>query len=137
MAEGLFKKMIEKSEKKDDINVLSAGISAGFGPPHPLAIKAMEEFDVDISSQRAMQFTKKMANEADLILTLDLFVKNSIIEDFPKAYDKVYTLKEFVFSKELINSDFDVEDPYGGPKEAFKRCAADIAEVLEVLVGMI
>ena len=132
MAEGIFKKMVEDNGKENSIEVISAGISAGFGPAQPHAIEAMRESGIDISSHRAKQFTGKMANGADLIITLDQFVKDSIISDFPGASDMVYTLKEFAFGKDHPKNDLDIDDPFRGSIETFRECAAEIEEVLGI-----
>jgi len=132
MAEGLFKKMIAEHGKTDDIKVISAGISSGFGPAQSHATEVMRELGIDISPHRAKQFTAKMADGTDLIITMDKYVKDTIIEDFPGAEKMVYTLKEFAFGKVRDDDDFDIEDPFGGPIETFRKCAEEIAEVLEV-----
>ncbi|MDY6965954.1 MAG: low molecular weight protein arginine phosphatase [Halobacteriota archaeon] len=131
MAEGLFKKMLLDHGKAGDINALSAGISAGSGPASPYGVRAMEKIGIDISSHRAKQFTGGMTNSADFIFASDEYVRDSIIDDFPEAKRKVFTLKEFAFGAD--SADLDVEDPYGGETEDFQRCADDIARTLEVI----
>ena len=53
--------------------------------------------------------------------------KRMILEVYPKATDKVFTLKEYAgYDKE----DWDIADPFGHDIETYKACAAEINEVL-------
>lgn len=105
MAEGLFIKLIEgNKEKINDVQILSAGISAVNGAPaSEFAIKALEEEGIDISGHTAKQLTSQMINEADLILTMTASHKNMIISMIPSAKGKTHTLKEFAMSDLDLN----------------------------------
>ena len=100
MAEGILKEMLkEKDDKYEDIQVLSAGISAIDGdPPSEFALKALEEQGIDISQHCAKQLSSKMVKEADLILTMTVAHKNMILSIISEAKEKTYTLKEYAVS---------------------------------------
>ena len=67
MAEGLFRNLIEQN--KADLVVKSAGVGAQNGqPPSENAIQAMQDLDIDISSQRSQALSAELANEADMII---------------------------------------------------------------------
>ena len=131
IAEGIFRQKLGTGGMAGDNVVLSSGISAGNGPAHHFSISASGDLGVDISRHKAKQFTKTMAKSSDFIFTMDEYVKDVILDDFPEVTGKVYTLKEFAYGKGA--RDLDVEDPYGRPFESFQECAEDISETIEVL----
>ncbi len=92
--------------------------------------------------------------EADLVLTAEATHRTFILDDHPSSFRKVFTLGQFteavrVLSPELAGrellraasmrrggaaSKLDVRDPYGRGPEAAEACAAQIDELLRVVV---
>lgn len=133
MAEGIFKKMIENNNL--NIDVSSAGIYAIDGlPASEHAITVLKEKGINLSNHRSKQLTYEMVNEADLILTMTISHKDTIIFNIPESKDKTYTLKEFTDNN---NKDYDIIDPYGMSLERYKQCAAEIRENLEKVLKII
>lgn len=131
IAEGIFKQKLDRSGIAGDTIVLSSGISAGNGPAHNFSIDVSKDLGVDISDHKAKQFTKKMAKSSDFIFTMDEYVRDVILDEFPESEGKVYTLKEFAFGEDV--NDPDVEDPYGRPLESFEECVEDISKAINAL----
>ncbi|MCX7748880.1 MAG: low molecular weight protein arginine phosphatase [Clostridia bacterium] len=143
MAEGLFRKMIERDEKlKGKISTASAGTSAFDGEmASSNSVKVLRsEWGVDIRSHRSRAITKELIDKADLILTMTREHKRAIIRFYPDAKQKVFTLKEYVVegkvdeNLEEYNFALDVADPYGMPEEVYRRCAFEIQDALQKLV---
>ena len=125
LAEGIFKQLLERIGKSDNVIVSSAGIHAYEGsPPHSKSIQVAKEREIDISGYGGVQLTKEMAKDADLILTLDESVKHHILSYYINDSEKIFTLKECSGETD----DLDVDDPYGLSTEAFRRCADEIEE---------
>ncbi len=139
MAEGIFKKMLkEMGSKYEDIQVISAGISAVNGSPSSeFALKALLEQDVDISEHSATQLSAKMVDEADLILTMTVAHKNMILSIIPEAKEKTYTLKEYSVGDVNLQDNLNISDPYGMPYSRYKECAKEISDSLEKIVNKI
>jgi sulfate adenylyltransferase len=98
--------------------------------------------------------TPAMVEEADLVLTAEATHRTFILDDHPSSFRKVFTLGQFaeavrVLSPELSGrqvlaaaglrrggaiSRLDVRDPYGRGPEAADACAAQIDELLRVIV---
>ncbi|HZK35048.1 MAG TPA: low molecular weight protein arginine phosphatase, partial [Bacillota bacterium] len=82
---------------------------------------------------------------AYLILTMTLRHKNMILDIYPNAADKVFTLKEYVLLDEneedehgnKAYEDMDVIDPFGGDYEIYKDCALEIEELLFEVIDRI
>ena len=131
LAEGIFKQLLQRSEKSDSIIVSSAGIHAYEGsPPHSKSIQVAKERGIDISGYGGVQLTKEMVKDADLILTLDESVKHHILSYYINDSEKILTLKECSGEKD----DLDVDDPYGLSTERFRRCADEIEEYLNKIL---
>ncbi len=94
MAEGIFRKMLEA--RGMDVEVRSAGVSAAPGFPisgNALIILQEKGIDGDFSSDELNESTVAWA---DLILAMTMNHKRALIQRFPGAVDKVFTLREYV-----------------------------------------
>jgi protein-tyrosine phosphatase len=94
--------------------VESAGIAALVGSPaSPLARELMRERGLDISAHRARQLTREMLGEFDLVLVMEDAHRRVVEQMHPPARGRVQRLGRF--------GDFDVPDPYGGPRAEYER----------------
>lgn len=93
LAEGLLRRMAEQNGW--DLEVQSAGVSAMNGGPisnNSMQILIQSGFKGSITSS---DLDPKKIQWADLILTMTGSHKRHVIQRFPDAIDKTYTLKEF------------------------------------------
>jgi|HigsolmetaAR203D_1030402.scaffolds.fasta_scaffold02457_11 protein-tyrosine phosphatase len=93
MAQGLFSVMAR--EAGIEAEVRSAGIAAVDGMSvsrHAADILQKQGFEEELSSRK---LTEEDVRWADLILTMTMNHKGSILRQFPEALDKTWTLKEF------------------------------------------
>ncbi len=130
MAEVLFRSLIdEREDLRDEFLVSSAGIYAFEGDPASAeAIEVMkEEFNINLKPHRAKVLDDKDIREAYLILTMTLHHKEMILDLYPEAADKVYTLKAFA---QEDGKDADVCDPFGQDFDTYKNCAFEIESLL-------
>lgn len=105
-----------------DIRIESAGIFAQEGQKaSENAIKALEKYNIDLSSHRTQPVSEELINKCDIILTMTEAHKQILI---PIAKDKVYTLLEY------IGESGDIQDPYGGDLDEYEETAQEIYDVL-------
>ena len=125
MAEALLKDRANK--KRLDIEVKSAGIFAFVGnrASHE-AVEVLKKERIDISGHRTNLVTKEILEEADLILTMTLSHKETLLFRYPFISGKVYTLKEYVYGVEE-----DVSDPYGGGIKAYEETKEELKELID------
>ncbi|MGE5550837.1 MAG: low molecular weight protein arginine phosphatase [Bacteroidota bacterium] len=98
MAEALLRKMLTEDlgEKAARITILSAGTGAVTGESaSSLAIKVMDQEGIDLSKHRSKKLTAELVRDADLILTMTLDQKRSVLALVPAMKGKVFTLREF------------------------------------------
>lgn len=67
-----------------------------------------ENYGVDISQREAVQLTKDMLDNSDIILTMTSYMKEMLVSNFPHMKNKIYSLNEYVG---IMG---DVVDPFGG-----------------------
>lgn len=132
MAAALFNRLA--TEKNIGYEAVSAGLSAAEGSPASFnAIRAMEDYPgADLSCHRSGRLTRNDVEEASLILTMEQFHRQMILSMYPEAYQKVFTLKEYVYG-----TDGDIADPYGGDETEYRHCAAIISQAVENLIEML
>jgi protein-tyrosine phosphatase len=103
MAEGLLRKLAK--ERGIDLEVRSAGVSAISGTSisrHAAAILQEEGIHDHLESS---QLTGQSVAWADLVLTLTSGHKQHLLQYFPDAVTKTYTLKEYVHNEEAVTED--------------------------------
>lgn len=98
MAEALLRKMLveDLTGKAATIRVVSAGTGAISGESAAQnAIEVMAREGIDLREHRARKLTVELINTADLILTMTLEQKNTVLKMAPASKSKVFTLSEF------------------------------------------
>lgn len=84
------------------------------------AIDAVSRWGIDLSSHVPRQTTQEMLDCADIVLTMTMNHKWTLLDD-----EKVFTLKE------LVGESGDVADPYGGDIEIYENCADELKRLIE------
>ncbi len=107
MAEALLRKMLSEdlAEEAAKIRVVSAGTGAISGETAAQnAIEVMAGEGIDLRSHRAKRLSVELINGADLVLTMTLEQKNTVMHMMPASKNKVFTLSEFAEGVKEIES---------------------------------
>lgn len=128
MAEALFNSILEAEGYDKEYTCTSAGVYAFEGDNAAYeAIQAMNNYGLDISKHYARVLTYEMIQKAYIVLTMTRDHKRMILDVYPEAADKVFTLKEYAgYTKD----DWDISDPYGFNEEVYEACAEELETVL-------
>lgn len=121
MAEAMLRKMLQEKlgEKANGVEVMSAGTKAFDGENASMnAIRAMKDYDIDLSAHRSRKLQPSMIEDADLVLTMGLEQKRVALEMVPQAKEKVFTLGEFASDKS------EVDELFGGFERVYKKMQA-------------
>lgn len=143
MAEGLARKIAV--DRGWELEVFSAGLAAWPGAPATEeAIRAAAELGADIKEHRARHLEPELVEKADLILTMTAAHKKAVMDRFPAAREKTFTLMEYVAEPSAEESPEeertggtwssppgDIPDPVGGPLEVYRTCAARLKDLVE------
>jgi protein arginine phosphatase len=88
-------------EKRPDIEVKSAGVNALPGmKASDGTLKILAEKGISLNHSSS-QVNQHLIDWADIVLTLTESHKVTLIKQFPAFVDKIYTLKEYAFNKDL------------------------------------
>jgi protein arginine phosphatase len=121
---------ILKSKNLEGIEVRSAGIFAATGSEASAhAQKVLDDFNIHHDHQSSM-LTKEAVDWADLILTMTVSHKAAILQQYPAASRKLFTLKEF--SGEVY--DYDVVDPYGGNLAIYHETYHELERIINKII---
>ncbi|NLK68352.1 MAG: low molecular weight protein arginine phosphatase [Clostridiaceae bacterium] len=124
MAEALFTDIIESEGYDDKFLCDSAGVYAFEGDSaSPEAIEAMKYYGLDISKHCSKTLDYEMIKDAYIILTMTRDHKRMILDVYPEAADKVFTLKEFA---DYDEADWDISDPFGYNDKIYSACAEEL-----------
>ena len=112
MAEALF-----QSKKKEGMHARSAGIFAMDGGDISRNSKQLiQEAGIEYN-QLSRQIVEEDVRWADLILTMTTAHKELVMQAFPFAADRIFTLKEYV----RPYGSQDVSDPFGGDIHMYRK----------------
>ncbi|MFA5096391.1 MAG: L-threonylcarbamoyladenylate synthase [Candidatus Omnitrophota bacterium] len=128
IAEGLFRKMM-REQKRDDVEVSSAGITAlaGMGASQA-AREALAREGIDVSAHLARAVTSRALKRSDLILVMEKAHEAAVLQVAPEVKNRVFLLKEFA---KIDDSNLDIIDPMGRPLDFYEQTFASIREALE------
>jgi protein arginine phosphatase len=117
---------ILKSKKIDGLEVKSAGIYAATGSEASAhAKRVLEDHQIDHHHSSNM-LNVDSVRWADLILTMTISHKNAILQQYPEAGVKVFTLKEFTGE----NYNVDVVDPFGGNLAIYQETYQELEKLI-------
>ncbi len=104
------------------IQIASAGIAAMTGGrAADEAVNTVKQFDLDLRGHESQPLSAKLAEYADLIITMTRGHRQAIVTQWPGLASRVHV---------LCTDGSDVSDPIGGSAEVYQHCAAQIDEQL-------
>ena len=137
IAEELAKKYFSGYE---DIKIKSCGIasSTAFSTPE-IVLELMKKENIEFKGHISTPVTKKLMDEAGIILVMDKNHMEYIRYNFPRAEKKTYLLKSYVKLREgsPVLPDMDISDPIGGTEEVYTECFDEIKECIIKLVDKV
>lgn len=129
MAEALFRQLVAD---RDDIEVQSAGVSAGRGQPASMdSVRALKTLGIDLSRFRSQPVTEELVEQATHIFVMTRDHRRLLELFFPEASGKTYLVREF------DNGSPDVPDPIGLGREVYERCRDVLRRSLPDLLNFI
>ncbi len=142
MAEYLFRHLVEEMGRDSEFFIRSAGVAAlETDTAAEQAIQVMGSRGIKaIEEHQATPINSELIEYADLILTMTRNHKERLLNIYPEAKTKIYTLKEYTIlenEKQDTTFNYDIDDPYGQPVEVYQQCAAELEIYLKRLLTKI
>ncbi len=111
------------SRKK--VKILSAGVRARRGSSaHSVVKHVARVHGFSLTGHGSDPFSKALVNKADVILVMEQWQKDELIERYPKAADKIFRMMEYMWSGDPDDIR-DIPDPTG-------QNTADYEEFIEI-----
>ncbi|MEX2414797.1 MAG: low molecular weight protein arginine phosphatase [Paenibacillaceae bacterium] len=108
MAEGFFRLLAEESGL--DVEVRSAGVSAVEGMQISTNAAAILRDKGAIPAVTSRELSAELTEWSDLILTMTTSHKKEVIQQFPDAVDKTFTLKEFAWNDAITRAKLEARE---------------------------
>ena len=125
MAAGLFQQQIEQAGEADRWQIASAGTWAeNQRTATTFARTTMTERNIDISGHRSRLLDGDLLRGVDVILVMTRHHREAICAEFPEVADRTLMMSQ------LIGQTFDIVDPVQGTLDDYRRCAADLQQIL-------
>lgn len=136
MAQYLLQKKL-RQKKRDDVEVLSAGIimAAGLGASDATK-EILRAEGIDASGHRSQQVTGEMIKKSDLILVMEKLHEERLLQIAPEAKNRVFLLKEFAKINDS-DLDLDISDPIGRPADFYEETFQVIKAAIERIAQII
>lgn len=122
---------ILKSKNIPGMEVKSAGVYAAGGQdasPHAKNVLTKNSISYHHSST---PLTEREVKWATHIFTMTEGHKSMIMDAYPTAIEKTFTLKEFIFAD---IKDRDISDPYGGSQKVYNETFQELSDLIERLI---
>lgn len=134
MAEEVADDAVGRSNHYRDMSFDSAGTFACEGEPaSEEAIEVMQEMGLDLEKHRAQQFTKELAEWADIILAMEAKHIEQMEAMAPDEENKMHTLLGYAQGIEGYPGDsgYDITDPYKEDIEVYREARDQIAAAID------
>lgn len=134
MAEGLLGKAL-KERNRSDVEVFSAGISTFSGlNPTEQTLGLLSREGIDMSAHRSRRADKMLLLSSDLILVMEGYHEQRILELAPGVRNRLYLLKEFA---KISDNGLDIGDPIGQSGNFYEKTFYTIKEAVTKIVDLI
>lgn len=98
---------------KKKVKILSAGVQARQGSSASSVVKHVARTKgFSLRGHHSDPFTKKLINKADVILLMEQYQKEMILERFPQAKEKTFLMMEYLWNGD-DDEVRDIPDPTG------------------------
>lgn len=126
MAETIFNNLCDI----EGIKAISAGVAviknSKTSKNSTLVVK--ENVGLDLVDRTAVQVTKEMIENSDLVLTMTSYIRDLLINEFPEFKSKIYSLNQYVLLE------IDIVDPFGGDIEVYRQTYKQLKDSILLLL---
>jgi len=115
MAEYLLQERFKQLGEEDTLVESAGTIAIDGNMAAQTAIETMAAFGIDMSAHRARRLTGEMIGSACLVIVMEKYHYNAVVDLRPEAGGKTVMMGKFLDERE----DMEIPDPYGGSTNGF------------------
>jgi len=133
MAEKLLQHALAaEGEPLDQLQVVSAGVAAGFGDPaSENSIAALRNMGLDLSHHKSQPLTDELIHRAFAIFGMTSSHLEVLRHYYPELPEHVHLLRAFLGEDE----DEQIPDPFGQDFDAYNACLNSMIEAIPSVVN--
>lgn len=128
MAEKLLSRMAEEANLPIEVNSAGTSTIKG-GAVSSLTLKALEKEGIIPDIAFSTPLTEMMIKKADLILVMESYHKERVVDISPLAKERTFLLTEYGGLEKK-----DILDPVGGSREGYETCMIEIKKCLNGVI---
>jgi protein-tyrosine-phosphatase len=130
MAEGILRKLLEKTKYAQQIEINSAGtLNLESGRASEEAIRISQKHDVNIRDHISSPIDRQILDRANLIICMAAYHYNILVKNYPEYTEKIHILKTMDSDEDLI--DASIADPIGMSEEFYEQIFVEIERELK------
>ena len=132
MAEKLLQHaLIEQDAPLNQIEIVSAGVAAGYGDPASAnSVAALKKIKLDLSKHKSQPLTQDLIDRAFLILGMTQSHIDILSHYYTGLPERVHLFREFMGKGETP----EIPDPYGQNYAAYATCFDSMVEAIPSLI---
>jgi protein-tyrosine-phosphatase len=132
MAEKLLKHALNaESTPLNNLQVVSAGVAAGYGEPASSnSVAALKKVKLDLSTHKSQPVTEDLLDRAFAIFGMTESHLDILKHYYPHLPKRVHLFREF-----MDNADDQIPDPYGQDYDAYVACLDSMIEAIPSVVA--
>lgn len=132
MAEKLLQHALSAEDSPlNEIEVVSAGVAAGYGDPaSENSVAALRKVALDLNQHKSQPLTQDLIDRAFAIFGMTQSHLDVIEHYFDQLPERVHLFREFIPD----NEDTEIPDPFGQNFDAYSECFDSMIEAIPSLV---
>jgi len=135
MAEYLLKNSLQG---RDDVEIISAGTGVFLrSTASSETIAVLYDLGIDASDHLAQPVNSILLKKSDLIVVMTRNHRAQVLERVPAVENRVYLLREFSDIPANGDVEWDVPDPIGRSRDAYKECLNSINVAIEKIKKLV
>jgi len=116
----------------------SAGLAVSKPIPSPnIAIETAKPFGVMLDRHRSKPLSERLVAGCDMVIAMEGWQYVTLRELFPGHHGRMFLLPQLAPEQATGYMAFNIQDPYGGPREAFEDCFNRICRCLKIFLTSI
>ena len=135
MAEKLLQHaLIGQDAPLNQIEIVSAGVAAGYGDPASAnSVAALKKIKLDLSRHKSQPLTQDLVDRAFLILGMTQSHTDVLNHSYTGLPERVHLFREFMSKDETP----EIPDPYGQNLDVYRACREGMKESIPSLLNWV
>lgn len=132
MAEKLLQHALSGEDAPlNSLEVVSAGVAAGYGDPASRhSVAALKKVNLDLSRHKSQPLTQELIDRSFVIFGMTQSHLDVLSHYYPKLPERVHLFREFMPE----GNDLEIPDPFGQNYSAYSECFDSMVEAIPSLL---